>query len=86
MVCVRKNPVTINMLHMYILLQGSVELGGLSSSGVPAGGTEVKTEPVNTLVSVMGEPSQEVVFLYSAVLAIFSLLGIHQMITVLFGL
>ncbi|KAI9537433.1 hypothetical protein NQZ68_025289 [Dissostichus eleginoides] len=28
--------------------KGSVELGGLSSSGVPAGGTEVKTEPVNT--------------------------------------
>ncbi|XP_034073386.1 KAT8 regulatory NSL complex subunit 1-like isoform X2 [Gymnodraco acuticeps] len=28
--------------------KGSVELGGLSSSAVPAGGTEVKTEPVNT--------------------------------------
>ncbi|XP_063748460.1 KAT8 regulatory NSL complex subunit 1 isoform X3 [Eleginops maclovinus] len=28
--------------------KGSVELGGISPSGVPAGGTEVKTEPVNT--------------------------------------
>lgn len=31
-------------------LQGSVELGGVAPCPVSAGGTEVKTEPVNTQV------------------------------------
>ena len=33
-----------------MILQGSVELGGVAPGAVPAGGTEVKAEPVNTQV------------------------------------
>lgn len=47
------------LLHLFDLrcdvglLQGSVELGGVAPCPVSAGGTEVKTEPVNTQVSVV---------------------------------
>lgn len=37
--------------------QGSVELGGVAPCPVPAGGTEVKTEPVSTQVNMAQLPA-----------------------------